>query len=97
MEVGALVGLAWPLSWTSSQRSLEVLERTLSLIARLEDPPLRARMRARCFAVRLWQEWNRQDVEQFHDSFAEILNADDRRILAPYWADCGFVRCMSSE
>jgi tetratricopeptide (TPR) repeat protein len=54
-------------------------------------------MRARCFALRLWQGWNPQDVEEFRDAFVEILNADDRRILAPYLADCGFISSISSE
>jgi len=97
VEVRALIDMAWPLSWISSQRSLEVLERALRLNARLGDPLLRAKMRARCFALRLWQEWNPQDVEEFRDAFTEILNADDRRILAPYLADCGFISSISSE
>jgi hypothetical protein len=68
VEVRALVDMAWPLSWISSQRSLEVLERALRLSARLGDPLLRAKMRARCFALRLWQGWNPQDVEEFRDA-----------------------------
>jgi hypothetical protein len=36
-------------------------------------------------------------VEEFRDAFTEILNADDRRILAPYLADCGFISTISSE
>jgi DNA-binding winged helix-turn-helix (wHTH) protein/tetratricopeptide (TPR) repeat protein len=97
VEVRALIGMAYPLSWSSSQRSLEVLERALRLSARQEDPLLRARARASCFALRLWQEWNRQDADEFQNAFADILNADDRRILAPYFADCGFIRWISSE
>jgi DNA-binding winged helix-turn-helix (wHTH) protein/tetratricopeptide (TPR) repeat protein len=97
VEVRALIDMAYPLSWTSSQRSLEVLGRALLLSARQEDPLLRARMRASCFALRLWQEWNPQDVEEFRNAFAKILNANDRRILAPYLADCGFISWISSE
>jgi len=85
----ALIDMAYPLSWTSSERSLEALERALGLSVRQEDPNLRARMRAGCFAQRLWQRWNLQDVEEFHNAFAEVLNADNRRILVPYLADCG--------
>jgi len=47
VEVRALLDMAWPLSWISSQRSLEVLERALRLSAGLGDPRLRAKMRAR--------------------------------------------------
>ena len=50
LQVRSLIDMAWPLSWISSQRSLEVLDQALQLSARQEDPLLRARMRARCFA-----------------------------------------------
>jgi tetratricopeptide (TPR) repeat protein len=97
VEVSALLDMAWPLSWTGSERSLEALERALRLSARQEDPNLRARTRARCFAQRLWQRWNRQDVEEFHNAFAEVIKADDRRMLVPYLVDCASMRWMSSE
>ena len=97
VEVRALIGMAYPLSWTNSQRSLEVLERALSFSARQEDSLLRARERARCFALRLWQQWNPQDAAEFQNAFAEILKTDDRRVLAPYLADCGFINWISSE
>ena len=97
LEVRALIDMAWPLSWISSQRSLEVLNRALRLSARLEDPLLRARMRARCFAWRLWQGWNPRDAEEFRNAGAEIRTSDDRRILAPYLVDRSFITCISSE
>jgi len=84
VEVRALIDMAWPLSWISPRRSLEVLERALRLNARQEDPVLRARMRARCFAWRLWQGWNPEDAQEFQSAFAEIRNSDDRPKLAPY-------------
>jgi len=97
VEVRALLDMTWPLSWTSSERSLEVLERALRLSGRQEDPNLRARTRARCFAQRLWQRWNPQDVEEFHNAFVEVLKADNRGELVPYLADCGFISWISSE
>jgi tetratricopeptide (TPR) repeat protein len=97
VEVRALIDMAWPLSWTSPERSLEVLERALRLSTRQEDPNLRARTRARCFAQRLSQRWNPQDAEEFHDAFAEVLKADNRRILLPYLVDCGSMSWISSE
>jgi tetratricopeptide (TPR) repeat protein len=97
VEVRALLGMAFPLSWSSSQRSLEVLERALRLSAQQEDPLLRARTRARCFALRLWQGWNPQDAEEFHNAFAEILKADDHRTLAPCLPDRGFISWLSSD
>jgi len=97
VEVRALIAMAYPLAWTSSQRSLEVLERAVRLNARQENPLLRTRARANCFALRLWQEWNREDTEEFRNAFVEIRNRDDRRILAPYLADYGFISWISSE
>jgi tetratricopeptide (TPR) repeat protein len=97
VEVRALLDMAWPLSWTGSERSLEALERVLRLSARQEDPNLRARTRARCFAQRLWQRWNPQDLEDFRNAFSEVLNADNRRILLPYLVDCGSISWISSE
>jgi DNA-binding winged helix-turn-helix (wHTH) protein/tetratricopeptide (TPR) repeat protein len=97
VEVRALIDMAYALSWNSSQRSLEVLHRALSLSAHQEDPLAQARARAHCSALRLWQEWNLQDAEEFQQAFSEILNASDRRILAPYLADRGFIRWISSE
>jgi hypothetical protein len=97
LQVRALIDMAWPLSWISSQRSLEVLDQALQLSAHQEDPLLRARMRARCFAWRLWQGWNPRDAEEFRNAGAEIRTSDDRRILAPYLVDHGFITCISSE
>jgi tetratricopeptide (TPR) repeat protein len=97
VEVRALIDMAWPLSWTSPERSLEVLERALRLSTRQEDPNLRARTRARCFAQRLSQRWNPQDAEEFRNAFAEVLKADNRRILLPYLVDCGSMSWISSE
>ncbi len=97
VEVRALIGMADPLAWNSSERALEVLERALRLSTRQEDPLLRAKARARCFAKRLWQRWNPQDMEEFQSAFAELLNAGNRRMLAPCLADCGFTSWSSSK
>ena len=72
VEGRALLDIAWPLSWTNSQRSLEVLERALRLSARQQDLLPRARTRGRCFALHAWQRWNPQDAEESRNAFAEI-------------------------
>jgi len=97
VELRALIDMAWLVSWTSSERSQEVLDRALRLSARQGDPNLRARTRARCFAERLWQRWNLRDLEEFHNAFAEILNAGDRRMLVPYLVECGSLSWISSQ
>jgi hypothetical protein len=85
VEVRGLLDMATPVSWTSSRRSLEILERVLHLSAPLEDPLLRAKTRARGFALRLWQEWNQQGAEEFRHAFAEILDANDRAFSPLTW------------
>jgi tetratricopeptide (TPR) repeat protein len=97
VEVRALINMAWPASFTSSERSLEALERALQLSARQEDPNLRARTRARCFAQRLSRRWNSQDVVEFHKEFAEVLKTDNRRILVPYLVEWGYISWISSK
>jgi DNA-binding winged helix-turn-helix (wHTH) protein/tetratricopeptide (TPR) repeat protein len=97
VEARALIDMAYPLSWSSSQCSLVVLERALWLSARQQDPSLGAKTRARCFAQRLWQRWNPQDVEEFDNAFAQVLNTNSRRTLVPYYADRGFVSWIASE
>ena len=96
-ETRALLDMAYPLSWISSERSLESLEQALGLSIRQEDPNLRAKTRARCFAQRLWQRWDAQDVEEFHNAFAEVVKAGNRSTLATYLADCGFIKWICSE
>jgi DNA-binding winged helix-turn-helix (wHTH) protein/tetratricopeptide (TPR) repeat protein len=97
VEVRALLDMAWPISWSSSERTLEVVERALRISSRQEDPNLRASTRARCFAQRLFQRWNPQDLEEFHNAFAEVLKGGNRRILVPYLVDCGSISWISSE
>jgi DNA-binding winged helix-turn-helix (wHTH) protein/tetratricopeptide (TPR) repeat protein len=98
LEVRALVDMAWPLSWSSRQRSMEVVEQALRLNARQPIPLLHAKARASCFTQRIWSEgWSAQDEEGFQIAFAEIRQADERRNLAPYFVDCGFINLVSSK
>jgi DNA-binding winged helix-turn-helix (wHTH) protein/tetratricopeptide (TPR) repeat protein len=97
VEVRALIDMAWPLSWTSSQRTLEVLERALQLSDLQGDPRLRAQTRARCFVLRLWEAWNPRDVEEFCNAYAEILHSGNHGTLAPYLGDRGYIKWICSE
>lgn len=98
VEVRALIDMAWPLSWSSSQRAMEVVEQALKLNVQQPNPLLRAKARASCFTQRIWSEgWSVQDVEEFQKAFVEILQTDERRNLAPYFVDRGFVNLISSQ
>jgi hypothetical protein len=65
VEVGALLGLAWPLVRISAPRCLAVVERALRLSAGQNDPLLRARTRMRGLFLRVWAGgWNALDVDE---------------------------------
>lgn len=98
VEARALIGMAYPLSWISSQRSLEVLERALRLSVQQSDPLARARTRASCFVRRIWVGgWNFRDAEEFRNALAEILELADRFVKAKYMVDYSVIQWFSSE
>jgi hypothetical protein len=97
VEVRALIDMAYPLSWISAERCLEVLERALRLSATQGDPLLRARRSASCLVRRVWAGgWNPQDAEECRQALAEIRRAGDRLMLASHLLDCNFIQWCSS-
>jgi DNA-binding winged helix-turn-helix (wHTH) protein len=98
VEVRALVDIAYPLSWISTPRSLEVVERALQLSASQTDPIMRARTRASCMVRRIWAGgWNARDAEECRNALAEIRSAGDPLVLAWHLVDCNFIQWCSSE
>ena len=98
VEIHALIGMAYPLSWISAPRCLEVLQRALRLSEQQSDPLVRARTRASCFVRRVWAGgWNVQDVEECRSALAEIRKLGDRFVNAWHVIDCNFVQWSSSE
>jgi predicted ATPase len=85
VEVKALIDLAYPLSWASTQRCLEVVERALRLSEK-KDPLMRARTRATrasCLVRRVWADgWNAQDAEECENALDEIRKSGDRLLIA---------------
>jgi DNA-binding winged helix-turn-helix (wHTH) protein len=76
MEVRALIDMAYPLSWISSERCLAVLERALELAGKQTDPLARARTRVSCLVRRIWAGgWNDTDAEDCRRAVAEIRKA----------------------
>lgn len=97
-QAQALLAWAFFLSWVSSERCLELLERVLALSEHQQYPLLRTTTRVRCFAIRIWASgWNSQHVEEFHQPLNEILNGAPRRVLPHYLVDRGFIQWISSE
>ena len=98
VEARALIGVAYPLSWTSSHRCLEVLERVHLLSNRQTDPLLRARSRMSCYFYRIWATgWNPRDAEQCHNALNEIREAADPATLSYHLAEYSLIQWMSSE
>jgi hypothetical protein len=83
VEVKALIDLAYPLSWASTQRCLEVVERALRLSGSQKGPLMRARTRASCLVRRVWADgWNAQDAEECENALDEIRKSGDRLLIA---------------
>jgi DNA-binding winged helix-turn-helix (wHTH) protein/tetratricopeptide (TPR) repeat protein len=97
-EVRALIGMAYPLSWSSSQRCLEVLDKALRLSMQQSDPLTRARTRASCFVRRIWVGgWNVQDAAELRNVLAEIQQLGDRFVTAAYLIDYSVIQWFSSD
>jgi DNA-binding winged helix-turn-helix (wHTH) protein/tetratricopeptide (TPR) repeat protein len=98
VEIRALVDMAYPLSWISSERCLKVLERALELSTRQKDPLMRATTLARCLVRRIWAGgWNARDADECRRAVAEIRQAGDRLLLACHLIDYNFIQWVSSE
>jgi tetratricopeptide (TPR) repeat protein len=98
LEVRALIDVAYPLAWISSERSLRVLERALELSTRQRDPLMRARTRASCLVRRIWvRGWDSSDAEECRKAISEIRQAGDRLVLASHLIDYNFIQWVSSE
>jgi predicted ATPase len=98
VEVKALIDLAYPLSWASTQRCLEVVEWALQLSGSQKDPFMRARTRASCLVWRVWVDgWNAQDTEECENALDEIRKSGDRLLIASHLIDCNFIQWSSSR
>jgi DNA-binding winged helix-turn-helix (wHTH) protein len=98
VEVRALIDMVYPLSWSSSERCLEVVKRALRLSGSQKDPLMRARTRASCLVRRVWAGgWNAQDAEECQNALAEIRKSGDRLLVASHLIDCNFIEWSSSR
>jgi len=98
VEVKALVDLAYPLAWSGSERSIQVIDRALRLGDAQRDPLVRARTRARCMVRRLMvMGWNATDAEESRRATAEIRRLGTKEDVAWHLIDSGFVAVTSSH
>jgi DNA-binding winged helix-turn-helix (wHTH) protein/tetratricopeptide (TPR) repeat protein len=98
VEIRALVGMAYPLSWSNAKRSLEMVERALELNTRQTDPLTRARTRASCLVRRVWVGgWNAQDAEDCKNALEEIRSGGNTLLSAWHTLDLNFMDWCSSN
>jgi Predicted ATPase len=98
VEVQALVDLAYPLAWSSSARSIEVIDQALRLSNEQRDPLMRARTRSRCMVRRLMARgWDAQDAEESRSALAEIRRLGTREDVAWHLIDSGFLELTASR
>jgi tetratricopeptide (TPR) repeat protein len=97
VHVRALIDMAYFLSWISSQRCLEVIERALRLGSGQADSSLQARMRVTYFNWRIMAgRWDPQHAAECCKALSEIRQAGDRLVLARHQIDYSFIQWASS-
>ena len=98
VEARALVGLAYPLMWITSDRCLKILERALVLSNSQSVQLLRASLRMNCFFYRIWAGgWNSQDAEECRIALNEIREIGDPVTFSYHLAQYSLIHWISSE
>ena len=98
VEARALIGLAYPLMWITSDRCLKVLERALLLSNSQSVQLLRASLRMNCFFYRIWAGgWNSQDAEECRIALNEIREVGDPVTFSYHLAQYSLIQWISSE
>ena len=78
VQLRALLGLSYVLSWDDQARSVECLDDALRLSASYPDRSVSASTQIACNVRRIWtQGWNAGDAQQFSDALATLREAGD--------------------
>jgi DNA-binding winged helix-turn-helix (wHTH) protein/tetratricopeptide (TPR) repeat protein len=98
VEIRALIDMAFPLSWSSTDRYLEVLDRALRLSSRQQDPLARARTYASCLVRRIWAGgWNEEDADQCRKALVDIRRSAGPAVVALHLLDYSLLQWFSSN
>ena len=98
VEVRALIGMAYPVSWGSTEKCLEVVDEALRISSAQPDALTRARTRASCLVRRVWASgWNEKDAEACFQALEEIRRSGDRSVVALHTMECNFLHWVSSR
>ena len=78
VQLRALLGLSYVLSWDDQARSVECLDDALRLSASYPDRRVSASTQIACNVRRIWtQGWNTDDAQQFGDALATVREIGD--------------------
>lgn len=78
VQLRALLGLSYVLSWDDQARSVECLDDALRLSASYPDRSVSASTQIACNVRRIWtQGWNTDDAQQFSDALATVREVGD--------------------
>ena len=78
VQLRALLGLSYVLSWDDQARSVECLDDALRLSASYPDRRVSASTQIACNVRRIWtQGWNTDDARQFSDALAIVREIGD--------------------
>ena len=98
VEARALINLAYPLAWFSSERCLKVLDRALLLSNSQQDPLMRATTRMLALHYQVWAGgWNPGHAEQSRDLLNEIRKVGDPITVLFYLAVYALAQWASSD
>ena len=98
VETRALIEMAYPLAWRSSQRSLEVLDQALRLNERQQEPLISARNHAKCMVRRiLVRGWDDADAKACREALAEIRSLGTAEEIAWDTIDAVWVDLAGGE
>ena len=98
LETRALVDMAVPLAYSSSERSIELLDQALRLSERQQDPLMRARTRVRCMVRRLMVGcWDTTEAEACRAALADIRRLGTREDVARDTIDSSWVEAWSTR
>jgi hypothetical protein len=94
VEFRALVDMAYPLAWLSSQRSGAVVERALALAGRQGDALQRAETQTANLVRHMGAApLSLRNAEDCRTALADIRNAGDRLVLASLLRDRSLIEC----
>jgi hypothetical protein len=97
VEVRALVDMAYPLAWISSDGAVDVINQALRLGDTQQDPLMRARTRARCMVRRIMTRgWQAEDADDCREALTDIRRLGTREDVAWDTIDSAWVDLFST-